>query len=201
VSYWNSRGLRGSQFEELVNLSNEQYQKEGLAVIQKIPTPIKPVQIDNERHITLAYFEQKSTVDYIGVMAGIPICFDAKECGKKSLPFSNIHPHQVAFMNDFAAQGGLAFLLVHFTDYKETYVLPLETLNEYYTEGRGRSSIPYSAFDKELLVADNGSPFLNYLATALVYRKKQKASLKMPDVAGQGEDETDPGRDRDLPEG
>ncbi len=104
-------------------------------------------------------------------------------------------------MNDFAAQGGLVFLLVHFTDYKETYVLPLETLNEYYTEGRGRSSIPYSAFDKELLVADNGSPFLNYLATALVYRKKQKASLKMPDVAGQGEDETDPGRDRDLPEG
>ena len=32
------------------------------------------------RHITLAYFEQRSTVDYIGVVQGIPVCFDAKEC-------------------------------------------------------------------------------------------------------------------------
>ena len=99
MSYWATRGLRGSTFEEMLNMTNEQYRKEGLALIQKIPTPIKPIEIDQEkRTIILAYFEQKSTVDYIGVMGGIPICFDAKECGKKSLPFSNIHPHQVEFM-------------------------------------------------------------------------------------------------------
>ena len=84
---WNSRGLRGSFLEELVNMTNEKYQAQNLALVQKIPTPIKPINIDQEtRHITLAYFEQKSTVDYIGVVQGIPICFDAKECtetGKK----------------------------------------------------------------------------------------------------------------------
>ena len=77
---WNSRGLRGSFLEELVNMTNEKYQMQNLALVQKIPTPIKPINIDQEtRHITLAYFEQKSTVDYIGVVQGIPICFDAKE--------------------------------------------------------------------------------------------------------------------------
>ena len=76
---WNSRGLRGSALEELINRSNEQYREKGLALIQKVPTPITPIRIDKEsRHITLAYFEQKSTVDYIGVVQGIPVCFDAK---------------------------------------------------------------------------------------------------------------------------
>lgn len=76
---WNSRGLRGSFLEELVNMTNEKYQTQNLALVQKIPTPIKPINIDQEtRHITLAYFEQKSTVDYIGVVQGIPICFEQK---------------------------------------------------------------------------------------------------------------------------
>lgn len=176
MSHWKSRGLRGDAFEEIINMTNEKYLKEGLALIQKIPTPIKPIEIDSERHvITLGYFEQKSTVDFIGVMSGIPVCFDAKECGKKSLPFSNIHPHQVKFMSDFDQQGGIAFLLVHFTDYQETYVLPVETLKKYYEDENGRSSIPYDAFDKDLLVPDDGGAYLNYLITVLKYIKKKKA--------------------------
>lgn len=54
---WNSRGLRGSFLEELVNMTNEKYQMQNLALVQKIPTPIKPINIDQEtRHITLAVF-------------------------------------------------------------------------------------------------------------------------------------------------
>jgi recombination protein U len=66
---WNSRGLRGSLLEEVINFTNTKYREKGLALIQKVPTPITPINIDKEnRHITLAYFEQKSTVDYIGVV-------------------------------------------------------------------------------------------------------------------------------------
>lgn len=73
MATWNSRGLRGSTLEDLVNRTNEQYREKGLALIQKIPTPITPVRMDKEnRHITLAYFEQRSTVDYIGAVQGIP---------------------------------------------------------------------------------------------------------------------------------
>ena len=64
MATWNTRGLRGSTLEELLNRTNEIYLEKGLALIQKIPTPITPLKIDKEhRHITLAYFEQKSTVE------------------------------------------------------------------------------------------------------------------------------------------
>jgi len=78
MSTWNSRGLRGSTLEDLINRTNEQYRTNGLALIQKVPTPITPINIDKaSHHITLAYFDQKSTVDYIGAVQGIPVCFDA----------------------------------------------------------------------------------------------------------------------------
>lgn len=73
---WNSRGLRGSTLEEFINRTNEKYAEHGLALIQKVPTPITPINIDKStRHITLAYFDQKSTVDYIGAGTGYPGLF------------------------------------------------------------------------------------------------------------------------------
>ena len=98
---WNSRGLRGSLLEEQINLTNEKYRISHLALIQKVPTPITPITIDKEhRHITLAYFDQKSTVDYIGAVQGIPVCFDAKECAGDTFALANIHEHQVCFMKE-----------------------------------------------------------------------------------------------------
>ena len=102
MATWNSRGLRGSTLEDLINRTNERYDEMGLALIQKIPTPITPVKIDKElRHITLAYFDKISTVDYIGVVQGIPVCFDAKECVRDTFPLQNIHEHQMIFMEKF----------------------------------------------------------------------------------------------------
>ena len=99
---WKSRGLRGSALEDMINYTIEQYSTKKLALIQKIPTPIKPINIDQEtRHITLAYFDQKSTVDYIGAVQGIPICFDAKESAVDTFPLQNIHEHQVKFMRQW----------------------------------------------------------------------------------------------------
>lgn len=129
MATWNSRGLRGSTLEELVNRTNEQYREKGLALIQKIPTPITPVRMDKEnRHITLAYFEQRSTVDYIGAVQGIPVCFDAKECSTNTFPLSNIHPHQVDFMETFERQGGVAFFLIFFSSEDLFYYLPIRDL-------------------------------------------------------------------------
>ena len=102
MATWSSRGLRGSTLEDLINRTNEKYMENNLALIQKIPTPITPINIDKAtRHITLAYFEQKSTVDYIGVVQGIPVCFDAKECASDRFALQNIHGHQVNFMGQF----------------------------------------------------------------------------------------------------
>ena len=121
---WNSRGLRGSALEETINLTNEKYREQKLALIQKIPTPITPVEMDKEHgHITLAYFDKKSTVDYIGVVQGVPVCFDAKECATDTFALQNIHEHQVLFMRDFEQQDGVAFILIYFTK-RDVYYYP-----------------------------------------------------------------------------
>jgi len=118
MATWNSRGLRGSSLEELINKTNEKYKDNHLALIQKVPTPITPIKIDKEsRHITLAYFEQKSTVDYIGTVQGIPVCFDAKECAVDTFSLANIHPHQVEFMEEFENQQGVAFILIQLSSF------------------------------------------------------------------------------------
>ena len=116
MATWNSRGLRGSTLEDMINRTNEKYADAGLALIQKVPTPITPIKMDKEhRQITLAYFEQKSTVDYIGAVQGIPVCFDAKECAVDTFALQNIHPHQIEFMSRFEKQGGISFFLIYYT--------------------------------------------------------------------------------------
>lgn len=140
---WNSRGLRGSAFEEMINRTNEKYIENGLALIQKIPTPITPITIDKEtRHITLAYFEQKSTVDYIGAVQGIPVCFDAKECNTDTFPLANIHPHQVEFMERFEKQDGIAFFLISYNKREQVYYLRFQDLLPFWNRAKegGRKS-------------------------------------------------------------
>ncbi len=150
VATWNSRGLRGSSLEESLNLTNEIYQDSGLALVRKVPTPITPIEIDKAtRHITLAYFDQKSTVDYIGVVQGIAVCFDAKECQADTFPLQNIHAHQVEYMELFERQGGIAFFLLRFTARDAYYYLRLREMLEY--QGRadrgGRKSFRYEELD------------------------------------------------------
>lgn len=163
---WNSRGLRGSSLEELTNLSNDKYRDKNLALIQKVPTPIKPIKIDQEsRHITLAYFEQKSTVDYIGVVQGIPVCFDAKECGTDNFPLANVHPHQVDFMEKFEKQAGVAFLLIHYTARDVMVYLPFRHLKKFWErkEEGGIKHFKFAELDTNYFLPEHGPVPVHYL--------------------------------------
>ncbi len=166
MAKWASRGLRGSLLEELINRTNDKYNNDNLCIVQKIPTPITPLEIDNsKRLITKAYFEEKSTVDYIGAVQGIPICFDAKETSHKRLPIQNIHQHQVDFMNSFEKQNGIAFLLVYFKEYDEYFYLPFRVLKKYFDDSKndGRKSIPYDAFEKQYQIKNKDGFLVHYL--------------------------------------
>ena len=163
---WNSRGLRGSGLEDLINISNEKYKDAGLALIQKIPTPIKPVQIDKDtRHITLAYFDQKSTVDYIGAVQGVPVCFDAKETATDTYPLQNIHPHQIEFMEKFEKQKGVAFIILSFTKRDESYYIPFRDIKRFWerAESGGKKSFSYDEIDKSYLIPACGGVVVHYL--------------------------------------
>lgn len=172
---WNSRGLRGSAFENLINMTNEKYRSSKLALVQKIPTPITPVSINDKGQITLAYFESKSTVDYIGVVQEIPICFDAKECAKDVFPLQNIHEHQVKFMEDFEEQGGIAFLLIYFSHTEEYYYFPFREIKKFWERAvnGGRKSIKKEEFAEGYYLSLKSSiqvPYLEGIKLDLEYR-------------------------------
>jgi len=165
---WNSRGLRGSTLEDLINRTNEKYLQNNLALIQKIPTPITPINIDKDtRHITLAYFDQKSTVDYIGVVQGIPVCFDAKECRTDTFPLANIHEHQIEFMRNFEKQDGVAFILISFTHRNEFYYMRFDELKKFWNrklEG-GRKSFRFEELDPSYILPKRAGVLVPYLDT------------------------------------
>jgi len=163
---WNSRGLRGSTLEDMINITNEKYAQKNLALIQKIPTPIKPIHIDPaKRHITLAYFEKKSTVDYIGVVQGIPVCFDAKECASDTFSLNNVHEHQFAFMKQFVKQQGIAFLLIYVEKQDVYYYLPFEVLEMYYERAQngGRKSFRFEDLDPHYQIPTHNGVLVHYL--------------------------------------
>lgn len=163
---WNSRGLRGSMLEEMINMTNEKYRDRKLALIQKVPTPITPIEIDKKsRHITLAYFDQKSTVDYIGAIQGIPVCFDAKECAYDTFALANVHEHQVRFMHEFEEQNGIAFLIIYYKNQDKYYYMRLREL-EIYTERAakgGRKSIRFEELDADYFFCESHGMYVPYL--------------------------------------
>ena len=178
MATWNSRGLRGSTLEDLINRTNEKYLENGLALIQKIPTPITPINIDKEnRHITLAYFDQKSTVDYIGAVQGIPVCFDAKECAVDTFSLQNIHDHQVEFMQNFEKQGGIAFLIIYYSHKDLFYYLNLEQLLVFWKRAKdgGRKSFRFDELDPKFEMPKKHGilvPYLDMLNVDLEQREE-----------------------------
>lgn len=163
---WKSRGLRGSQLEELINQTIESYRLKKLALIQKIPTPITPINMNKDHtQITLAYFNQKSTVDYIGVVQGIPVCFDAKESAKDSWPLQNLHEHQVRFMKEFEEQGGVSFIVLNFTGRNETYYVPFRDVFRFWQRMRdgGRKSFRLDEIDRSYLIRSHKDMFIHFL--------------------------------------
>ena len=162
---WNSRGLRGSMLEEQINLTNDKYREKKLALIQKVPTPITPIEIDKaSHHITLAYFEKKSTVDYIGVVQGIPVCFDAKECATDTFALQNVHEHQVQFMQEFEAQDGIAFLLIYYKKRNLYYYMRCRELCAFWERAvnGGRKSITLEELSDKYFIQEKGL-YISYL--------------------------------------
>ena len=166
MATWKTRGLRGSAFESIINSTNEYYRSHNLALVQKIPTPITPLKFDSERKlITEAYFEKDSTVDYIGVVQEIPICFDAKECKTDTFSLQNIHEHQYEFMEDFERQGGVAFLLILFTERNDMYYMRFSELKSYVERVKeGHAKIfKYIELDDDYFLRSDGPAMVHYL--------------------------------------
>lgn len=165
MATWGEHGLRGSTLEDIINRTNEVYRAKKLALIQKVPTPITPVEINDKSQITMAYFNQKSTVDYIGVVQGVPVCFDAKECSSETFPLQNVHEHQILFMEDFEAQGGVAFFIIFFTSLDKMYYVTFSRMKSFWMRmlDGGRKSFRKEEIVDEFSLRHSGEYLCHYL--------------------------------------
>ena len=166
MATWNSRGLRGSTLEDMINHTNEYYRQKNLALVQKIPTPITPIKIDKDSsQITLAYFEKDSTVDYIGVVQGVPICFDAKECATDTFTMRNIHEHQIEFMRQYEEQDGVAFIIIYFAKTDIFYYLTYKKMMEFVkrAEAGGPKSFTFDELEPRFQISPYNGVFVHYL--------------------------------------
>lgn len=179
---WGKRGHRGDALEDLLYYTNQYYHQQNLCRVDKVSTPIKVVDIDSSGMVTKGFFEKKSTVDFIGIIQGVFVAFDAKETHLKSLPLSNIHAHQIEYMRDIDKQGGLAFIIIHFKFNDTYYLVPYEIIVSYYVSGpaggpSARKSIPYKAMDPKFQIKkERSGSILNYLETLNTYVKYKSAS-------------------------
>ena len=141
-------GNRGMSLEQDLNLTNEYYREQGVAVIHKKPTPVQIVKVDYPKRsaavIKEAYFKQASTTDYNGIYRGRYIDFEAKETkNKTSFPLQNFHEHQIHHMEQVIKHGGICFVILRFTSLNEVYLLDAKYLLHFWQrqQSGGRKSI------------------------------------------------------------
>lgn len=160
-------GNRGMSLESDLNITNEQYLLENIAVIHKKPTPITINQVDYKSRmdatIKEAHFKIPSTTDYNGVYKGKYIDFEAKETKLEYFPLSNIHKHQIIHLQKISEHGGIGFLIVRFDKYDKTFLLEESKLTDF-IENETRKSIPISYFEKNgYLINTKWNPRIDYL--------------------------------------
>ncbi len=157
---------RGMGLEGELNLSNAFYNEEGLALIQKRPTPINVVKVDYAKgaKITQAYFEKQSTTDYNGVYRSKYLDFEAKSTlSRTSLPISNITSHQITHLKNVMKHGGIAFFIIAFETLQQTYLLPAQPFIKF-IETEKRQSLPLNWIKQNgVLINVSFKPRLHFL--------------------------------------
>jgi recombination protein U len=139
---------RGMTLEEDLNLTNEYYRENNIAVIHKKPTPVQIVNVDYPKRsaavIKEAYFKQASTTDYNGVYKGRYIDFEAKETQlSRSFPLKNFHDHQIKHISSVLLQNGICFVILRFSVTEEIFLLEGDKLLTFWNRmiDGGRKSI------------------------------------------------------------
>jgi recombination protein U len=163
---------RGQYLEEWIEQANRLYFIKNKAVINKIPTPWKIQRkyspYTKTYQIYNAYPEAKSTVDFGGTASFQSIWFDVKSTkNKTSFPLSNIHKHQIEYLEKVADQGGKAFFLIYSEIRKKTWLLWIDQLFAFTGETK-RKSIPFEWLETncETVPKSNGI-ILDYLPLVL----------------------------------
>ncbi len=164
-----NHGKLGMSLEEDINQTNAFYLIMGRANIHKKPTPIQVVSVSyparNKAKIIEAYYQKPSTTDYNGVYKGYALDFEAKETNHPTyFSLKNIHEHQLQHLKDVQQHGAIAFLIIRFSRYNETYLIFYQQV-ESFMQTHQRKSIPRSYLQQSAtLIPYSLTPPVDYLS-------------------------------------
>lgn len=105
----------GAMFESMLSASCSYYREKNVAIIEKTPEPMRPLQPYGVRKQGryIACFEKQAQPDYKGVLCdGRAIIFEAKHTDKDRILESVITETQRRNLNDFQRMGAQCFVMV-----------------------------------------------------------------------------------------
>ncbi|MEC5238539.1 Holliday junction resolvase RecU [Bacillus sp. FSL R9-9530] len=133
-----------------MNLSNEMYQREGVALINKRPIPVKVLKSTGD-HVLIGFYEAKSTVNYDGVYKGQAVAFEAKSTQSLTrFDLSNIAQHQLDYLEKAEKMGAVCFFLIEFSKDQTVFLVPASVVQSYVRVSHqpdGKKSISRADFD------------------------------------------------------
>lgn len=118
--------------------------------------------------------ESRAEPDYGGVVApqGRGIFYDAKTTQRDRLEFDNLHPHQITFLENMAACGGIAGFLVEFARHGAVFFVPIQMVTLVHTSSH-RRSIPYHICATHLVPVQAGRGLILHDYLPAIERQEQ----------------------------
>ncbi|MFA6624380.1 MAG: Holliday junction resolvase RecU [Bacilli bacterium] len=165
----------GMVFESEISKTCDFYREKNLADLYKRPTPIKVVKMSKTHPgmICEAYFQEKSTTDYVGIYKGKYIDFECKETIHDSIPYHMIREQQYDHLRFVQSLGGIGFFLVSFKAKAEVYLLRADIVLKKVDE-KHHPGFSYQFFKDNAVLVKRGYNPSYYLLDAIdeAFRKE-----------------------------
>ncbi len=157
---------KGKGFEKEVEMTNLQYKRKGIALIQKISTPWTVIR--KGKQIVSAFPEGKSTLDFRGtVYPGVSVSFDCKETkDDRGLPLANIADHQIEYMRQALEVGEASFILCYMANKDKRYFIDGGVVIHYWDRwkaNKGKRGFNIIPVDEMIEIRSKNGIILDYL--------------------------------------
>lgn len=155
-----SRANRGANLEALLSWQHSIYAANGTAWAWKVATPVTMLRRGGE--IRGAKPTGLATADFLGIVApdGQGLAIEAKEEGAHRFRWARIQPQQRACLNAYADAGGIAAVVLWWTDVDERWVIPWGAATASMRQG---ASMPWRAGSGMRIRADGPCDYLTHL--------------------------------------
>ena len=120
-----SQANRGMEFEHELMAMHQLYRRRKLARVEK-----NFVQTQPTKGGKIAVITGRAIVDFTGTLeGGRSVAFDAKDCIGRRIELNRLADHQIDYLGDVHALGGLAFVLVRF-ERGRVYRVPVDVWSD-----------------------------------------------------------------------